>query len=152
MIAFKAHIEQLPQNRNGYAYFEVEKRFVDQLPKQHKTRVICTIDEFYKFQCGFAHLGNGNCYIILAKTRLKELNKAIGDSIEVSFIADPNKLGAAIPESLQVLLDQDDALMRKFETFTDGMKRNLIRYVSDTKNLDLQVDRAIYMLNKYAKG
>lgn len=150
-LSFKSRIETLPANRNGYAYFEVSKLIVEKLPEKHKTRVICEIDQTLSFQCGFSHLGNGNFYIILSKPKLKKIKKSEGDAIEVNLKVDPNKLGAEIPESILILIEQDEYLKSKFYSLTDGQKRNVIRYVTDTKNIDKQVERIIYMLNKYGK-
>lgn len=151
MIHFSSIIGTLPVSRGGYAYFEVKKKFVETLPEKHKTRVICTIDGNFSFQCGFLHIGNGNFYIVLSKPKLNALDKTSGDKIEVSIKPDPNKLGAEIPETLIMLLEQDDILRSKFDSLTDARKRDLIRYVTDTKNIDRQVERAIYILNKYGK-
>ena len=145
-------IETLEPRRGGYHYILIEPSIVDNVTKDSKPRLICTIDNHYEFQCGLSHMGDGNFYIILAASRLKKIGKGPGDSVTFSLRKDPNPLGAEIPEVMQVLLDQDDDLLKRFHSLTDGKKRGMIHYVSSTKNIDLQVKRTIFMLEKYGKS
>ncbi len=144
-------IEKLDPRRGGYHYILIEPSIVQTLTDESKPRLICTIDDHYEFQCGISHMGDGNFYIILAANRLKKIGKGMGDPVTFSLRIDPNPLGAEIPEVMQVLLEQDDDLLKRFHSLTDGKKRGMIHYVSSTKNIDLQVKRTIFMLEKYGK-
>lgn len=144
-------IEKLDPRRGGYHYIYVDASVVEKLTAEKKPRLLCTIDGWFEFQCGLNHMGDGNFYIILSGKRIKELKKQEGD--EVSFVLgmDPDPLGAEIPEVMQVLLDQDEDLLKRFLSMTDGKKRGVIHYISSTKNIDLQVKRTVEMLEKYGK-
>lgn len=65
-----------------------------------------------------------------------------GDSFNFFLLEDPNPLGVAIPETIKVLLEQDDLLSKKFDTLTDGKKRAIIHQINRIKNVDLQIERA----------
>ena len=51
-------------------------------------------------------------------------------------------MGVAIPETIKVLLEQDDLLSKKFDTLKDGKKRAIIHQINRIKNVDLQIERA----------
>lgn len=142
-------IEKLPANRGGYHFVRVDTRDVAHF--ETATRFVCNIDEQLEFQCGLCHTGDGHYYIVLSKDKIKKLNKSIGDTMSFTLRKDPNPLGAEIPEAMQILMDQDPVLRAKFDSITDGKKRGIIHYISSTKNLDLQVERAIMMLEKYGR-
>ena len=128
--------------KGGYFYFEIPAAFVETLSRQRKTRLICTLDQYLTYPCGLNHLGNGDYYIILSKSNLKQLEKSLGSLVELSLVEDPNPLGVEIPKILQVLLEQDTMLQHKFEALTDGKKRGIIHQLNRIKNIDLQVSRA----------
>ena len=135
-------VQQLEARKGGYFYFEIPAAFVETLTRQRKTRLICTLDQHLTYPCGLNHLGNGDYFIILSKSNLKQLNKDLGSLVELSLVEDPNPLGVEIPEVLQVLLEQDTLLKRKFEALTDGKKRGVIHQINRIKNMDLQISRA----------
>ena len=135
-------IQQLEARKGGYFYFEIPAAFVETLSRQRKTRLICTLDQQLTYPCGLNHLGNGDYFIILSKSNLKQLEKSLGSLVELSLVEDPNPLGVEIPKILQVLLEQDTMLERKFEALTDGKKRGIIHQINRIKSIDLQISRA----------
>ena len=135
-------VQQLEARKGGYFYFEIPATYVKTLTRQRKTRLICTLDQHLTYPCGLNHLGNGDYFIILSKSNLKQLNKGLGSLVELSLVEDPNPLGVEIPEVLQVLLEQDTMLKQKFVALTDGKKRGIIHQMNRIKNLDLQISRA----------
>ena len=72
----------------------------------------------------------------------------LGQTFTFSVCEDPNPLGVSLPESLQVLLDQDHWLSKKFESLTDGKKRAIIHQINRIKNVDLQIQRAQELIVK----
>lgn len=141
-------VAQLDSRQGGYCYLEIPASLINSLEKGRKSRFICTLNDSVKFQCGLSHLGNGNFFIILSKDRRKQANIEIGDRVSFHLRIDPNPLGVAIPEMLEVLLSQDNGLNAMWNELTDGKKRSVIYAVNRIKNVDLQVRRSIELIQK----
>jgi len=140
-------IAQLDKRKGGYYYCVVTAAVANKFTHKHKTRLICTIDKTLSFQCGLNHLGDGNFFIIISSKKMKELNKKIGDKINITLQEDPNPLGVEIPEVLTALLEQDEALKAKFDQFTAGKKRSVVHAVSRIKDIDKQISTAVKAIN-----
>lgn len=138
-------IKRLDPRKGGYHYLFVDKKVVASLPKQKKTRLRCTLND-YTFPCGLNPLGEGNFFIILGKEKMTKSETQIGDEVQFSIVEDPNPLGVEMPEVLQVFLSQDPMAKKAFNVLTDGKKRSLIFSLYKTKNLDLQVQKIITFL------
>jgi len=140
-------IQRLDPRQGGYHYLFVSKEEVALLPKQNKTRLRCTLNN-YCFPCGLNHLGDGNFFIILGKEKMKKSQVAFGEEVHFSIEEDPNPLGVEVPEVLQVLLDQDPAAKAVYDTLTEGKKRSLIFSIQKVKNMDLQVQKILTFLEQ----
>ncbi|EDP94846.1 YdeI/OmpD-associated family protein [Kordia algicida OT-1] len=134
------------QKRGSYYHLEVSAAIVNQFEKKRATRLICTIDDKVKIQCGLNHLGNGDFYIMLAKRYIKEIGKEAGELLSYRLEEDPNPLGVDIPEVLEVFLAQDPEGKAIFDKLTDGRKRTLIFSVLRIKNVDKQVETILKFL------
>lgn len=146
---FEQSIRKLEDRKGGYYYLQVDADIVEQFEKKRKTRLICVVDGHLSYPCGLNHLGDGNFFIILANARLKQLDKGLGDQVSFEIYEDPNPLGVEVPEVLQVLLAQDEEAQATYDALTDGKKRNLIFTINRVKNIDLQVKKALAMLEEY---
>ena len=144
-------LRQLEKRKGGYYYLEVAADLVNQYEKKRSTRLICTIDDAVSYSCGLNHLGDGNFFIIIATKHLKKLGKELGDEITAEISEDPNPLGVEIPEVLQVLLAQDEYARKIFDQITDGKKRSLIYATRSIKDIDLQVQKIMSILEDEAR-
>jgi hypothetical protein len=147
MIKLESTIQKLDQKRGGYCYFPINKQLIMQYEKNSKTRFVCTIDNSYVFSCGLNHLGDGNYFVMLTKDRIKKINKAVGDSIDVQLEEDTSKLGVEIPEVLEILLEQDPRLNAKFLQLTPGKQRSIIFQMNKIKDLNKQVAKTIELID-----
>ncbi len=139
-------IGQLEPRKGAYFFLRIDADIVAQFERQRKTRFICTLDNTVEYQCGLNHLGDGNFFIILSKKNLAKVSKSLGDSISFHLREDPNPLGVAVPEVLEVLLAQDAQLKETFDKLTLGKKRNVIHQMKGIKDLDLQIERTIELI------
>ena len=146
---FTQRVGQLPQNRGAYFYLHLSADVVNQFEKKRNTRLICEIDEKVRYSCGLNHMGDGSFFIILSKKNLKALGKELNAEVSFRIFEDPNPLGVEVPEVLQVLLDQDPDAKATYKAATDGLKRSLIFYIKDVKNVDVQVKRILETLEKF---
>ena len=148
-IELSAKVQLLDPRKGGYHYLFVDKEVVAQFPKQNKTRLQCTIND-YTFPCGLNHLGNGHFFVILGKEKMKKSGALLNELVQFTLAVDPNPLGVEEPEVLSVLLDQDRFAKKQYNQLTDGKKRSLIFTLQKTKNLDLQVQKIVSFLEEQA--
>ena len=144
-------LRQLEKRKGGYYYLQVAADLVNQFEKKRATRLVCSIDDTVSYSCGLNHLGDGNFFIIIATKHLKKLGKELGDEITAEISEDPNPLGVEIPEVLQVLLAQDEYARKIFDQITDGKKRSLIYATRSIKDIDLQVQKIMSILEDEAR-
>ena len=70
-----------------------------------------------------------------------------GDPVHVKFrLVDPDVI--EIPEELEAVLAQDDEALEVWNTFTTGMQRSLIHYITSVKNVDSRIKRSLELMQK----
>lgn len=111
------------------------------------TRLLCSVNGENEFHAGMVALGGGDAYITINKKRMKAYGIVRGDEVEVKIRLDESKYGMEMPEELEALLEQDDEGRERFETITPGQQRYIIYYVSQVKNSQKKIDRAIMLIN-----
>ncbi len=140
-------VEQLEKRKGGYFILKVDSESVKQLRNQNKTRLICQLEHKISFQCGLNHYGDGNFFIIISSKNMNIIDKKSGDKIYYKIIEDPNPLGIDIPETVQILMEQDEILKEKFNELTDGRKRSILIQIKKIKGFDRQISKAIELIN-----
>ena len=145
---FEQPLGQLVPRKGGYYYLKIGAEIVEQFPRKRATRLICEIDDQLSFGCGLNHYGDGNFFIIVSGKNVKKLDKSLGDLVSFVISEDPNPLGVAIPEVLQVLMDQDTAVKDNFDLLTDGKKRSLIYTIMKIKDIDKQISKVMDFLEE----
>jgi hypothetical protein len=140
-------IGQLEKRKGGYFFLKVDAEIVDKFENKRNTRLICKLDNKLSFQCGLNHLGDGNFFIIISTKNLKSIKRQAGETIQFEIKEDPNPLGIDIPETIEILLEQDKELKDKFSKLTDGKKRSIIVQSSKIKNIDKQISKTIELID-----
>jgi hypothetical protein len=78
--------------------------------------------------------------------RIKE-----GDTVTVTFrLVDPAVID--MPEELEAVLAQDDKAMAVWNTFSTGLQRSLVHYITSVKNVDSRITRSLQMMEKAKAG
>jgi hypothetical protein len=94
---------------------------------------------------------NGPKYLSVSQAMRKSAKVKRGDKVKVSFvIVDPNKLD--LPEEMEAVLAQDDEGARKWNKLTVGLQRSLVHYINSSKNVDVRIERALFLINKVKSG
>jgi len=145
---FSQRIKQLEKRKGGYFYLKIDAEVVEAFEKKRSTRLLCEIDQKLSYSCGLNHLGDGNYYIIVGSKYLKKLGKGLGEEVNFTIREDPNPLGVEIPESLEVLLAQDEEAKAMFDRLTVGKKRSLIYSIMKVKDLDKVVQHSLEFLQR----
>lgn len=145
MTVFKTTLECFENNIWGY-HLPVSTTVADDFIEGNDRRIICTINGIVKQYCALMP-HHGEYYILMNKANRTKLQISIGDEVEVSIEKDRSKYGRPIPESFQVLLDQDDEGSRLFHALTPGKQRSLIYLVEKVKNIDSQLNKGMAILD-----
>ena len=140
-LDFEGTIKKLEPRKGGYLYVGIGKSEVVRFQLQHRTRLLCTLENALSFPCAFLSKGDGSFYILISKARARKLGKSEGDSIQVHIQQHPEPLGVSIPEVLEVFLAQDPDARKVYEQLTDGKKRSLLFTIDKIKNIDSQVHK-----------
>lgn len=94
---------------------------------------------------------DGRRYLSVSLSMRRTAKIKPGDKIKLNFtIVDADKLD--IPEEMQAVLAQDDVGAKKWNKLTVGLQRSLVHYINSTKNVDLRIERALYLINKVKSG
>ena len=102
-----------------------------------------------------ALMPKGDVYsIYLKKEDMKKHGWAEGDLVQLRLEKDASEYGMPIPESFQVLLDQDQEGSNHFHDLTKGKQRSLIHIVGKVKNVDSQLAKGLAIMHhlKEANG
>jgi transcription termination factor Rho len=130
----------------GVNYIYVPESMVEILGGLKGGRLVCTLNKKVSFQCGLMSLSNGDAYITINKTRMKQLKLQTGDQVHVQFKKDESEYGMDMCEELQELLLQDIEGKARFDALSPGMQRYIIYYVGQVKSPALRLNRSILLI------
>ena len=126
----------------------IAKHFLDQGDK----RVVCNLNDSLDIQCAIMSAGEGVYFINLNKKIRDQLNLKEGSKVSVHLDKDNSEFGLPFPDELEEVLAQDKAGKEYFYKLTPGRQRNIIYGVSQVKNPDLRIHRAMIMINHLKKN
>lgn len=94
---------------------------------------------------------DGARYLSVSKAMCRSAKVKAGDRVKVAFtIVDPDKL--ELPEEMEAVLAQDEKGAKQWNRLTVGLQRGLVHYINSTKNSDLRIERALFLINKVKSG
>lgn len=108
-------------------------------------RVICHINDEFKMPCALMPYSQGY-FIMINQNNVKKLGLTINEEVSLKLEKDHSEYGHEVPESFQMLLEQDEEGNHFFEQLTPGKKRNLIFIVGKVKNIDSQLNKGLAIL------
>ena len=149
-IRFQTNIYKL-KHLVGMHYLKIPEKIVKKLGGKFSIRLLCTVNGSVTFQCGLIALGNGDAYISMNATRMKQLNVTFGSKVIVELKKDESTYGMQVPEELSELLAQDTQGFKRFKNLPPGKQRYIIHYVSMVKSTQLRIDRAILLIENLKK-
>ena len=136
-----------------YYHFPIDEETTNAFKKEGCSRVICEINGTEKMHSALMPLESGS-YIMVNKRIRETLGLIEGDAVQLLLTEDNSKYGSPMPESLAVMLDQDQEGAQHFHNLTPGKQRSLIYIVSKVKSIDKQINKALAILEhlKDVKG
>lgn len=127
-------------------YLEVPKAVLKKLGDSLKQRLLITVNKSVTWQSGMVAHKKGKACISINQKRMKQAGIKPGQEVDVSLVKDRSKYGLTMPEELKALLVQDTEGNRRFHLLVPGKSRYIIYFVSQLKNKQARVDRAIRVI------
>lgn len=147
MVEFDTHIGKLDYLM-GVNYIYVPEKILKSIGGLKCGRLVCTVNDTMRFQCGLLSLSKGDAYITFNKARVKELKLKIGDQIKVKLEKDKSEFGFDLCEELKILFEQDPDGLERFRKLKPGMQRQIIYFTGNAKSSQVRISRAINMFTK----
>ena len=97
-------------------------------------------------QCALMPYSQGY-FILINKTRVKKLGLRVNEEVQLFLEKDNSEYGHEMPESFEMLLEQDEEVSKYFHQLTPGKKRSLIYLVGKVKNVDSQLNKGLAILD-----
>ena len=136
----------------GY-HFPIPDQIANTYIDGNNRRVICQINGKHKMQCALMP-GKEGYFILINKNLVAKLNLCLEQQVKISLEKDHSEFGHEVPESFQVLLEQDQEGRKYFDALTPGKQRSLVYIVGKVKNVDSQLNKGMAILDhlKAAEG
>ena len=134
-------------------YVAIPKSIGDHFIEGDDRRIICSINDGPGIHS--ALMPKGDVYsVYVKKDFMKKYGLSEGDEVTVTLEKDRSEYGMPMPESFQVLLDQDTEGSEYFHQLTKGKQRTLIHLVGKVKNVDSQLAKGLAIMHhlKEANG
>lgn len=133
-------------------YLPIPEDMAAMLRERNVRRVIGTLNGV---QVNRGVMGNkdGDCYLILGRSLLRDIGVILGDTIEAELEEDPNPNHVTLGEEFEAVLEDDEAAATRFYTMTPGKQRSLAHYVTSAKRVETRIKRALelaYKLRTYS--
>ena len=142
---FQAPILKFESDLWSY-YVAIPKKIGDQFIEGEDRRVICLINDCPPIYS--ALMPKGEVYSIYVKKEfMKKHGLGEGDEVDIQLEKDKSEYGMPVPESFQVLLDQDTEGSMYFHELTKGKQRTLIHIVGKVKNVDSQLAKGLAIMH-----
>jgi hypothetical protein len=117
-------------------------------------RVVCTLQGGRaEFQAGLIPKGDGRHCIMINKKLRDQLGLRPGSLVQLALQKDDSEYGLPMPEELAEVLAQDEEGHRLFHALPAGKIRTLLYIVSQVKNSDARIGRAMTIVaHLHAQG
>lgn len=151
-IEFDSILSHFHNQLWGY-YLPIPKQVGEPFIDGDNRRIKCTLND--EISVRGALMPNGDIYTLYINNAIhKKLHADEGDVVKIRIEKDHSEYGMQLPESFEVLLDQDEEGHRLFKSLTMGKQRSLIYIVNKVKNIDSQLAKGLAILHhlKEANG
>lgn len=127
-------------------HFPVPTEIANQFIDGNNRRVICMVNNEIRLQCALMPYTDGY-FILINKPLVNQFHLEVGMEVSISMEKDTSEHGHVVPESFNMLLDQDESGRNYFDQLTPGKKRSLIYIVAKVKNIDSQLNKGLAILD-----
>ena len=121
---------------------------VDQVFREQKvTRLIGSINDF-PVRRGIVGRKDGERYIILGRTLMRDIGVSPGDIVFAELRPDPDPEYIELGEEFEAVLDDDPEAAVRFFGMTTGKRRSLAYYITSAKRVETRIKRALEIAHK----
>jgi len=125
-------------------------REITKLLPAKRLRVKGTINE-EPFALAIQYRKNGDRFFMISKKLVKSSKLVNGVLAKVKFkLVDPDLV--ELPDELEAVIEQDEEAKEVWASFTNGLKRSLIHYITSAKNIDIRIKRSLELMDKAKRG
>ncbi|MCZ6757828.1 MAG: YdeI/OmpD-associated family protein [Bacteroidetes bacterium] len=128
-------------------YVPIPMEMADALKEAGVRRVLATLNG-YTLSRGIQGRKDGEKYLMLGRTILRDIGANYGDTVMVSITPDPEPDRIELCDEFASALKQDDEAFTRFETLVPSHRRGLNYYVDSAKRADTRIKRALEVVNK----
>lgn len=144
MVSFSAEIARFGQmyEKTGWYYLDIEPAIAEALkPDFRKSfRVKGHLDRVVISGVALSPMGEGRFILALNANLRKQINKNVGDIVQLSLEED-KKYVVEMPSVLQEFLDDQPMLMERFMALAKSHREYFIKWITSAKTIETQSRR-----------
>jgi len=146
----RAEMLTAPKYKNS-AYFEIPFDVYEAFGQKNMIKVKATFDGV-PYRGSIAKMG-GPCHILIIRKDIRaQIDKAIGDFVEVTVAKDTEERRVEIPEELQKLLDEHPKAKEFYEGLAFTYRKEYAQWISSAKRETTRISRLEKTLDKLLNG
>ena len=130
-----------------FHYLPLPDEVVDALDRAGVRRVVVELNGFRIRRAVMNSVEVGR-HVVAGRTILRDAGARLGDMVHVALWADPDPDAVEVPEELEAALAQDPGAAARFDSFTPGMRRSIVLYVTQAKRTETRIKRALELAYK----
>ncbi len=143
---FRNTIERFP-GKGGWTYVRVPET-ITKAAKSKGFVAIHAVIEGKEYDRSLIPIGDGSHMIVVSRVMQREIQKALGDSIEVVVRLADGPHQPLLPEELSLMLDLEPHLRPKWDALGRGQQRNYCLWVDSAKTDATRAKRTAEILRR----
>ncbi|GMQ83024.1 MAG: hypothetical protein BMS9Abin05_2496 [Rhodothermia bacterium] len=128
-------------------YVPIPMEMAEALKEAGVRRVLATLNA-HTLSRGIQSRKDGEKYLMLGRTILRDVGVKFGDIVTVTIIPDPEPDKIQLCDEFAATLEQDEEAAIRFATLVPSHRRGLNYYVDSAKREDTRVKRALEVAHK----
>lgn len=128
-------------------YLPIPEEMATLLQERKVRRVVGTLNGV-PVNRGIMRNKEGDRYLILGRSLLRDIGVILGDTVEAELEEDPNPDRVDIGEEFEAVLEEDGEAADRFYNMTPGKQRSLAHYVTSAKRVETRIKRALELAYK----
>ncbi|MDX1684535.1 MAG: YdeI/OmpD-associated family protein [Saprospiraceae bacterium] len=127
-------------------YFDIPDTVSKVFLEKNVKRFVYSFDNGKKIHRAMLSRGDGQYFLYVNKSLMKELGYSLGTEVEITMEEDQSEYGMPLPEELEEAFGLFPEGHEHFEALTPGKQRTLIYMVDKPKRVETRVKKAVQIL------
>lgn len=146
-----SRLTTIDSNTWSYVFPVLASEVAKLLENTKDKRVICTVNDDYRWNCALLDDGTGNYFINVSKNVRKATGIEPEQKVTFTLEPDESEYGMPVPEELIELWAMDEQYMEVFHKLTPGKQRSLLYRIGQPKTSETRAKRAVQFM-EYLKS